>query len=162
MPIQYSGIIDEHHAVRNAVGLFDVSHMGEVMVTGPGAFEFVQQLVSNDVTRLIDGKALYTVMCTPQGGVVDDLLVYRLAAQRYLLVINASNIGEDYKWMMSHNPSDAVLENISDQLALIAVQGPRSFDVVQKITDEPLGSQDFYHFMELKPDTFFTRISCMG
>lgn len=156
MPIQYSGIIDEHHAVRNAVGLFDVSHMGEVMVTGPGAFEFVQQLVSNDVTRLKDGKALYTVMCTPQGGVVDDLLVYRLAAQRYLLVINASNIGEDYKWMMSHNPSDAVLENISDQLALIAVQGPRSFDVVQKITDEPLGSLDFYHFMELKPDTFFT------
>lgn len=156
MPIQYSGIIDEHHAVRNAVGLFDVSHMGEVMVTGPGAFEFVQQLVSNDVTRLKNGKALYTVMCTPQGGVVDDLLVYRLAAQRYLLVINASNIGEDYKWMMSHNPSDAVLENISDQLALIAVQGPRSFDVVQKITDEPLGSLDFYHFMELKPDTFFT------
>jgi len=156
MPIQYSGIIDEHHAVRNSVGLFDVSHMGEVLVSGPGAFDFVQHLVSNDVARLSDGKALYTVMCTPEGGVVDDLLVYRLDELRYLLVINASNITEDYKWMMSHNSMGASLENVSDQYALIAVQGPRSFDVVQKITTESLDNVGFYEFIELEPDTFFS------
>ena len=156
MPIQYSGIIDEHQAVRNSVGLFDVSHMGEVMVSGPHAFDFVQQLVSNDVGRLHDGKALYTVMCTPEGGIVDDLLVYRLEDQRYLLVINASNIAGDFAWMGQHNPMEATLENVSDEFALIAVQGPRSFDVVNKIVSESLDDLGFYQFRELEPGTFFS------
>ncbi len=156
MPIQYSGIIDEHHAVRNTVGLFDVSHMGEILVTGPDAFAFVQQLVSNDVARLSDGKALYTVMCTPEGGVVDDLLVYRLSEERFLLVINASNIDGDYDWMITHNPMSAGLENVSDEIALIAVQGPRSFDVAQKITARSLEGLGYYEFVQLDPGTFFS------
>ncbi len=105
MPVQYSGIIEEHMAVRQAAGLFDVSHMGEVLVQGPEAFGFVQHLVTNDATRLYDGRAMYTVMCTPEGGIVDDLLVYRLNDRAYMLVINASNIEGDFAWMQANNLS---------------------------------------------------------
>lgn len=156
MPVQYSGIIDEHRAVRSTVGVFDVSHMGEIMVTGPNALNFVQQLVSNDVSRLVDGKALYTVMCNHAGGIVDDLLVYRLDEQRYLLVINAANIPADYDWMLSNNAMKASLKNISDSLALIAVQGPRAFDTVQKITPVRITDLGYYNFIELEADTFFS------
>jgi glycine cleavage system T protein (aminomethyltransferase) len=156
MPVQYSGIIDEHVAVREAVGIFDVSHMGEVMVTGENSFEFVQNLVSNDVSKLVDGKALYTVMCTPNGGVVDDLLVYKLGDNRYLLVINAANIAGDFDWMKAHNSMGAMLQNISDDVALIAVQGPRAFNVLQKIAPIPIDDIGFYEFTELEPDSFFS------
>ncbi len=156
MPVQYSGIIDEHQAVRNSVGVFDVSHMGEVIVSGPDAFAFVQNLVSNDVSKLADGKALYTVMCAPDGGIVDDLLVYKLGDNRYMLVINAANIATDFGWMEDNNPLGATLENISDAVALIAVQGPNSFDVVRKITTLDVDSVGFYEFVELPEGSFFS------
>jgi glycine cleavage system T protein (aminomethyltransferase) len=155
MPVQYSGIIDEHFAVRERAGIFDVSHMGEVIVTGPGAFAFVQHLVTNDASRLEDGKAMYTVMCRPDGGIVDDLLVYRLSEERYMLVINAANIRSDIEWMKSSNEVGANLDDISDSTGLLAVQGPAAFDIVQKLTPESLAELKFYHFIELEPGTFF-------
>ena len=148
MPVQYTGIVQEHMAVREAAGIFDVSHMGEVFVQGPQAFAFVQHLVTNDVSKLYDGRALYTVMCRPDGGIVDDLLVYRLSETRYMLVINASNIDKDFAWMQANNPMGADLENASDQVALMAVQGPKSLSIVQKLTDAPLDELKYYHFLE--------------
>jgi len=155
MPIQYSGIIDEHLAVRNAAGIFDVSHMGEVLVRGPEAFNFVQALVTNDVAKLDDGKALYTVMCRPDGGIVDDLLVYRLANEEYLLVINASNIDGDITWMHEHNEVGASLTDISNDVALIAIQGPVAFDIARAISPVPVDDLPFYRFTKLEPGSFF-------
>ncbi len=148
MPVQYTSIVEEHLAVREAAGLFDVSHMGEVFVRGPRAFDFVQRLVTNDAATLYDGRAMYTVMCTPEGGVVDDLLVYRLAQDRYLLVVNAANVEKDFAWMQANNPMQAELVNASDEIALLAVQGPRAVAVVQKLTDVPLDEIAYYHFVE--------------
>ena len=154
MPVQYDSIVQEHRAVRQKAGIFDVSHMGEVMVRGPQAFEFVQQLVTNDVGTLYDGRAMYTVMCTPAGGIVDDLLVYRLAEDEYMLVINAANIEKDYAWMKSHNPADAALDNISEEVALMAVQGPEAIGIVQDMTDLPLDDIKFYHFLQPEAGAF--------
>lgn len=155
MPVQYSGIIEEHFAVRQAAGLFDVSHMGEIMVTGPRAFDYVQRLVTNDASKLYDGKAMYTVMCRPDGGIVDDLLVYRFNADRYMLVINAANIDTDFTWILEQNTVGAVLENISDQVGLLALQGPRAFSIMERISPIPVTDLKFYHFVELEPDSFF-------
>lgn len=155
MPIQYSGIIDEHMAVRTAAGLFDVSHMGEVLVRGPHAGDFVQRLVTNDVEKLYDGRALYTVMCRPDGGIIDDLLVYRLDAETYLLVVNAANVEKDFAWMVQNNPMKAVLENISDEVALIALQGPAAEQILASVTDAPLHDLKYYHFLPLEPRSFF-------
>ena len=154
MPIQYSGIIDEHCAVRQQAGLFDVSHMGEIMVHGPEARAFIQQLVTNDAETLFDGRAMYTVMCQPDGGIVDDLLVYQFSSESYMLVVNAANIEKDENWMRSHNPMEATLEDISPETALLAVQGPEAPAIVQKLTDEPLGELKYYHFMRPEPGTF--------
>ena len=154
MPVQYSGIVDEHMAVREAAGLFDVSHMGEVFVRGPQAFAFVQHLVTNDVAKLYDGRALYTVMCRPDGGVVDDLLVYRLNEYAYMLVINASNIDKDFAWMQANNPMKADLHNTSDEIALLAVQGPKSIAIVQKLTDTLLDELKYYHFIQPASGSF--------
>lgn len=155
MPVRYSSIREEHLAVREAAGLFDVSHMGEVRVRGPKAFAFVQHLVTNDAERLYDGRAMYTVMCTPKGGIVDDLIVYRLGEEDYLLVINAANREKDIAWMQEHNPMEAVLEDVSEQTGLLAVQGPRSFDIVQQLVKPPLDELKFYHFLELPSGAFF-------
>ena len=154
MPVQYSGIIDEHQAVRNDAGLFDVSHMGEVEVTGPQAEAFVQQLVTNDVGALYDGKAMYTAMCTPEGGIIDDLLVYRRAADSFLLVINAGNRAEDWAWMQAHNPMGATLSNRSDDYALLALQGPAAFDIARPFVGEALDDLQFYHFIEAESGAF--------
>ena len=155
MPVQYTSIIEEHKAVRTAAGIFDVSHMGEVFVRGPHAFDFVQHLVTNDAAKLYDGKAMYTVMCREDGGIVDDLLVYRLGAEEYLLVINAANIDKDFAWMQAHNPMGAELENASEAVALLAVQGPKSIEIVQRLTDAPLGDLKYYHFTEITGGDFF-------
>lgn len=152
MPIQYSGIIDEHMAVRQAAGIFDVSHMGEVMVRGPHALAYVQRLVTNDVSKLYDGKAMYTVMCGPEGGIVDDLLVYRISKNEYMLVINAANIEKDLAWMRQHQINGAELDDISDDTALIAVQGPLAFDIVNDAAGVELDDLKFYHFTQ--PDDF--------
>lgn len=150
MPVQYSSIIEEHMAVRSAAGLFDVSHMGEVMATGPQAFDFVQHLVTNDAAKLYDGKAMYAVMCTPTGGIVDDLLVYRLSEEAFMLVINAANIDKDVAWMHNHNPMQATLENQSNDWALLALQGPRAFEIAQPFIDADLDALKFYHFLDVR------------
>ncbi len=155
MPVQYSGIIEEHMAVRTAAGLFDVSHMGEVLAKGPHAFAFVQNLVTNDASRLYDGRAMYSAMCTPDGGIVDDLLVYRLNEQGYMLVINASNIEGDFDWMQKNNPMGADLSNISDMVALLAIQGPKAMKIVQSLVhDIRLDEIKYYHFVQMKPGSF--------
>lgn len=155
MPVRYTSIIEEHRAVRERAGLFDISHMGEVFVRGPQAFDFVQNLVTNDAGKLYDGRALYTVMCREDGGVIDDLVVYRLSEEEYLLVINAANIEKDVQWMEAHNPMGAALENASAQVALMALQGPAAFEIAETLTDEPIGDLDFYHFLEVPPGDFF-------
>ena len=154
MPVQYSGIVDEHMAVRQTAGLFDVSHMGEVFVSGPKAGLFVQHLITNDASRLGDGHALYTVMCNDQGGVLDDLLVYRLKKDAYLLVINAANIEKDYAWMCVHNPMGAEVYNVSHLMALVALQGPRSLQIAAQITDLPVHEIPYYQFLQPAPGRF--------
>ncbi|MFT5143499.1 MAG: aminomethyltransferase [Rhodothermales bacterium] len=154
MPVHYGSIIDEHHAVRTAAGMFDVSHMGEVFVQGPEAAAFIQNLVTNDVSALDDGKAMYTVMCRPDGGVVDDLLVYRLEEELYLLVINAANIETDIAWMHANNQIGAELTDRSAEMALIAVQGPAAFDIVSDVADVDLSPLPFYRFIRPEPGSF--------
>ncbi len=148
MPVQYTGIVEEHMAVRESAGLFDVSHMGEVIVSGPNALQFVQNLVSNDVNTLSAGRALYTVMCRPDGGIVDDLLVYCFSENEYMLVINAANAAQDFAWMQEHNSAGAALQDVSDETALLAIQGPRAIEIVQTLTDLPLSSIKYYHFIQ--------------
>ncbi len=146
MPVQYDGIIEEHLAVRHAAGIFDVSHMGEIVVRGPHSGDFVQHLITNDVKRLYDGRALYTVMCRETGGIVDDLLVYRLAEDEYLFVVNAANREKDLDWMVQNNAAKAEIEDVSDDVALIAVQGPNSIAIVERAIGEALEDLRYYHF----------------
>lgn len=146
MPVQYSGIRDEHEAVRDHLGLFDVSHMGEVRVTGPQALPFIQHITINDASKLVTGQAQYTVMCYENGGIVDDLLVYRLGAEKYMLVINAANREKDVAWMKKNNDAGAALQDISDEMCLLAVQGPDSTVTLQKLTDIDLSGIGFYRF----------------
>jgi aminomethyltransferase len=138
MPVQYTGILDEHKAVRTACGLFDVSHMGEIDFRGPRAAEAVQRLVTNDVSKIKDGGAQYTVVCRPSGGIVDDCIVYRHAADHYLIVVNASNIDKDFGWFHEQAGSICTVENISDQWGLLAVQGPKAVALVRSLSDEPV------------------------
>ena len=128
MPVQYEGVIPEHRAVRSDAGAFDVSHMGELTVEGPGAREFLQSVLSNDVERLEPGLAQYTLLTNEQGGIVDDLIVYELAPERYLLIVNASNREPDFAWLQEREPDDAEVRDVSDDYGLIAVQGPRSLE----------------------------------
>ena len=138
LPVQYSSIIDEHKAVRSAVGLFDVSHMGEVEFVGSGALDAVERLVSNDVRKLVDGQARYTVVCYPDGGIVDDCIVYREHAERILIVINAANVEKDVAWFREHTKDspNCTIRDLSDELALIAVQGPKAVALVDKLAPD--------------------------
>ncbi|HLT23636.1 MAG TPA: glycine cleavage system aminomethyltransferase GcvT [Ignavibacteria bacterium] len=145
MPIQYEGILKEHMAVRESVGMFDVSHMGEVEVRGADAFEFVQNLTTNDVSKLGEGKVQYSAMCLDDGGIVDDLLVYDFG-DHFMLVINASNIEKDFKWMQENVKGDVQLINKSDDYSLLAVQGPNAEKTLQKLTDVDLSSIPYYNF----------------
>lgn len=150
MPVQYAGILDEHRAVREAAGLFDVSHMGEVAVQGPGALAFLQRLVTNDVSKVADGQAQYTVMCHESGGAVDDLLVYRFAEDDWMLVINASNIEKDLAHIRSvHAASggDCTVTDRSDETALLALQGPKAFEILQRVSDAVPADLPFYRFV---------------
>jgi len=148
MPVQYSSIIAEHKAVRNSVGVFDVSHMGEVFVKGNKALDFVQLITVNDASKLGPGRVQYSAMCYQDGGIVDDLLVYRLAENEFMLVINASNIEKDFEWMKKNN-TGADLKNKSDEYSLLAIQGPNSQKVVQKLTSDPVNIE-YYHFMNTR------------
>ncbi len=146
MPIEYSGIIDEHLAVCNGVGVFDVSHMGEFWVKGPNALEFIQRITSNDASVLPLGKAQYTCFPNDNGGIVDDLLVYHFEPEKYLLVVNAGNIAKDWEWCVSHNSVGAVLENSSDRTAQLAIQGPKATEVLQRLTSVDLSAIPYYCF----------------
>ncbi len=146
MPVQYSGIKKEHHAVRNSAGVFDVSHMGEIYFTGPHALQAVQHITVNDASRLVPGKAQYSAMCYEDGGIVDDLLVYMLDEETYLLVVNASNKEKDLDWMLTNNPHKAIIEDRSDETCLLAVQGPESIRLLQPLTDTDLSAVKFYTF----------------
>ncbi|MCS4175541.1 aminomethyltransferase [Salinibacter ruber] len=148
MPVQYDSIIDEHLAVRNDAGLFDVSHMGEVLIQGDQALALVQHLVTNNAETLYDGRAMYTVMCTPDGGIIDDGIVYRRAEDEYLMVLNAANRERDLTWMHNHNPMGATLRDISADTALLALQGPKALDIAQPFLDDDLDDLSFYHFWE--------------
>lgn len=145
MPVQYEGIIAEHKAVRNSVGVFDVSHMGEVRIHGKDAFAFVQKLTTNDVSQLSKGKVQYSSMCRPDGGIVDDLLVYH-CGDYFQLVINASNVEKDINWMKQNVFGDVRIEDISDATSLLAIQGKNSLALLQKLTKTDLSKIEYYHF----------------
>lgn len=145
MPIQYESIIAEHKAVRNSVGLFDVSHMGEVIIEGDAAFEYVQNLTINDVSTLFPGRVQYSAMCYEDGGIVDDLLVYKLDQKKFMLVINASNIEKDIEWMHRNNTHGVSIKDVSDEFTLIAVQGPYSKKVVEAVFGIKIDIE-YYHF----------------
>ncbi len=147
MPVQYFSIIAEHKAVRNSVGVFDVSHMGEVFISGDKALDFVQEITTNDASKLFPGRVQYSAMCYPDGGIVDDLLVYRLGEKEFMLVINAANTDKDFKWMNENNKVSAKLENLSDEYSLLAVQGPNSKSVMMKLTNTDLDKLEYYHFI---------------
>jgi aminomethyltransferase len=146
MPIEYSGITDEHLTVRNGVGVFDVSHMGEFWVKGPNALAFLQQITTNDVSALTVGKAQYSCFPNGKGGIVDDLLVYFFESNKYLLVVNASNIEKDWNWCVANNTVGAQLENASGWMAQLAVQGPKATELLQKLTSVNLSEIPYYAF----------------
>lgn len=147
MPILYGNLIQEHLAVRNSVGVFDVSHMGEFVLTGPNALDLIQRTCTNDAATLVDGKVQYTCMTNDEGGIVDDLLVYRWNENEYYLVVNASNIDKDWAWITQQNTEGVEMKNISPDLCLFAVQGPKALATMQKLTDLDLGSMDNYEFL---------------
>jgi len=149
MPIQYSSIIAEHKAVRNSVGVFDVSHMGEVFISGDKALEFVQYITINDASKLFPGRVQYSAMCYPDGGIVDDLLVYKLSDTEFLLVINASNIDKDVRWMKENNKFGVSIDDRSDEYSLLAVQGPNSEEVIKKLVKE-MPELEYYYFTKGK------------
>lgn len=149
LPVQFSSIKDEHDAVRNRAGLFDVSHMGEILVTGPDALDFLQNLLSNDVSKIATGQAQYTAMCYEDGGVVDDLLTYKLADQHYLLCVNAANIEKDYDWMLENQHQyDVTIDNQSEAYAQIALQGPLAEEVLQSLTSTDVSAIKFFRFQD--------------
>lgn len=154
MPVEYTGINDEHLTVREKLGVFDVSHMGEVWVKGPKAFDFLQYVTSNDVAALVDGKVQYSCYPNGKGGIVDDLLVYRVNAETYLLVINAANVEKDWNWMVSHAPKFGLvvgkdLYNASDEIAQLAVQGPLALKAMQKLTAASVEDMEYYTFKKI-------------
>ena len=146
MPVQYKGILEEHRTCRKTGGIFDLTHMGEFMVEGPGALETVENLVTNHVGDLVDGQIHYTPMCTDTAGIVDDLLVYKFNPEKFMMVVNAANLNKDWKWLETHNPGNAVLTNRSYEIALIAVQGRIAEPLLAPMTDLSLVNIPYYHF----------------
>jgi aminomethyltransferase len=146
MPVQYSGINIEHETVRNGVGVFDVSHMGEFILKGEGALDLIQRVCSNDASALFDGKVQYSCLPNERGGIVDDLLVYRINEKAFMLVVNASNIDKDWEWISKYNNAGVEMKNISDQTSLLAVQGPKAAEALQSLTDVDLAEMEYYTF----------------
>ncbi len=146
MPVSYEGVNIEHETVRNDVGVFDVSHMGEFLITGPNALDLIQKVTSNDASKLIDGKAQYSCLPNDRGGIVDDLIVYKIADEKYLLVVNASNIKKDWDWISSHNTMNADMRDLSDDYSLLAIQGPKAAVAMQSLTSVDLKAMKFYTF----------------
>lgn len=166
LPVQYQGLVKEHHAVRTAAGLFDVSHMGEISVRGPGARDALDRLLTNSVRRLVDGQAQYNLMLRPDGGIVDDLVVYRLAEDDWLLVVNAANRPKDLAWVQEQVGDSAEVEDRSDAVAQLALQGPRAQEILSKLTALDLPSIGFYRFargtVAGAPDVLVSRTGYTG
>ncbi|MFM9825348.1 glycine cleavage system aminomethyltransferase GcvT [Flavobacterium sp.] len=146
MPILYEGVNSEHDVVRNGVGVFDVSHMGEFLLSGPNALALIQKVTSNDASTLTIGKAQYSCLPNNDGGIVDDLLVYKLKEEQYLLVVNASNIYKDWDWIVAQNDLDVDMRNLSDDYSLLAIQGPKAVEAMQSLTKVDLAAIQYYHF----------------
>ncbi|MCL9804372.1 glycine cleavage system aminomethyltransferase GcvT [Flavobacterium amniphilum] len=146
MPVQYEGVNIEHETVRNGVGVFDVSHMGEFMLKGENALALIQKVTSNDASKLVDGKAQYSCLPNNDGGIVDDLIVYKIADNHYMLVVNASNIEKDWNWISSHNDLGVEMENLSDAYSLLAIQGPKAAEAMQSLTSIDLANMPYYSF----------------
>jgi aminomethyltransferase len=146
MPVRYSSDIEEHMTVRKGVGVFDVSHMGEFTIKGPHALDLIQRVTTNDASKLVDGQAQYTCLPNENGGIVDDLIVYKIKDNDYFIVVNASNIEKDWNWISQFNTKDAEMKNISDDICLFAVQGPKAINTLQKLTDKDLSAIKYYHF----------------
>lgn len=146
MPVSYEGVNAEHETVRKSVGVFDVSHMGEFFITGNKALDLIQKISSNDASKLVDGKAQYSCMPNNDGGIVDDLIIYRFNEEKYLLVVNASNIEKDWNWISQHNTMNATMRDLSDEYSLLAIQGPKAAEAMQSLTDVDLSAIKFYTF----------------
>lgn len=146
MPVQYEGVNAEHDTVRNGVGVFDVSHMGEFLLTGPDALDLIQRVTTNDASTLTIGRAQYSCLPNGKGGIVDDLIVYRIKEEQYLLVVNASNIDKDWAWISSHNTKNVEMRNLSDDYSLLAIQGPKAVEAMQALTTVDLSAIKYYHF----------------
>jgi aminomethyltransferase len=146
MPLQYEGLGIEHETVRNGVGVFDVSHMGEFIISGPNALDLIQKVSSNDATKLTVGKAQYSCLPNDQGGIVDDLIIYKIKEEQYLLVVNASNIEKDWEWITKHNTMAAEMKDLSMDYSLLAIQGPKAIDAMQSLTSVDLAQIPFYNF----------------
>lgn len=146
MPVQYEGVNAEHETVRNGVGVFDVSHMGEFLLTGPNALALIQKVTSNDAATLTIGRAQYSCLPNNDGGIVDDLIVYKIKDEQYLLVVNASNIDKDWEWISKHNDLGVDMRNISDDYSLLAIQGPKAVEAMQSLTSIDLAAIKYYHF----------------
>ena len=146
MPILYEGVNAEHETVRNAVGVFDVSHMGEFFLSGPNALALIQKVTSNDASTLTVGRAQYSCLPNDQGGVVDDLIIYKLQEEEYLLVVNASNIDKDWDWISTHNTMGAIMKNSSEDYSLLAIQGPKAVEAMQVLSSIDLAAIKYYHF----------------
>ena len=162
MPVQYSGILDEHRAVRMAAGLFDVSHMGEIEIAGPEALPALQRLITNDASQLAPGQVQYAALTTPNGTFVDDLTVYRLGESQFMLTVNAANIEKDFAWIRENLKGRATPVNVSDETALIALQGPKAQEILQPLTPVTLGALKYYWFTSGRVAGLETRISRTG
>jgi len=146
MPVQYEGVNLEHKTVREGVGVFDVSHMGEFILTGPESLDLIQKVTSNDASVMTEGRAQYSCMPNGKGGIIDDLIIYKFNDEKYLLVVNASNIDKDWNWISSHNTFDCQLRNVSDDYSLLAIQGPKAVEAMQQLTHVNLSEINYYHF----------------
>ena len=146
MPVRYSSDIEEHMTVRNGVGVFDVSHMGEFLIKGPHALDLIQRVTTNDASKLVDGQAQYSCLPNETGGIVDDLIVYKIRENDYMVVVNASNIDKDWNWLSKFNTMGADMKNVSDDICLFAVQGPKAVLTLQKLTRTDLSAIKYYHF----------------
>ncbi|GAA0875560.1 glycine cleavage system aminomethyltransferase GcvT [Wandonia haliotis] len=146
MPVQYEGVNVEHETVRNGIGVFDVSHMGEFLLTGPKALDLLQKVCSNDASTLTISKAQYSCLPNDKGGIVDDLIIYKIKEEQYLLVVNASNIEKDWNWISSHNSDGVEMRNLSDDYSLLAIQGPKAVEAMQSLTSVDLSAIKYYHF----------------
>ena len=146
MPITYEGVNAEHETVRNAVGVFDVSHMGEFLISGPNALALIQKVTTNDASTLTVGRAQYSCLPNNEGGIVDDLIIYKMKEEEYLLVVNASNIDKDWEWISAHNDVNAEMQNLSDDYSLLAIQGPKAIEAMQSLTSVNLADIKYYHF----------------